>query len=467
MKLKLRTKLSVSYLLIGLLCILAISIFSNIFLEKSFIKYVIKNQDVKNKALVEQIASQFDESGQWDYLSIESLGITALEQGIILRVEDENGAEIWDATVHNSGMCEAMIEHMAASMMENVPDWQGEYVENNYEVSKAGGRVGNVVIGFYGPYYYTESDGAFIKTLNRLLLVVSLMAIVLSLVIGAIMARRISQPLSKVMETAGRISKGNFEARSVEHSTTIEIHALIQSINELAETLENQEKLRQRLTSDVAHELRTPLATLQSHMEAMIDGIWVADAARLTSCHDEIVRISSLVGDLEKLAKFEREMSTGERNPVDFKQLVINQVKNFETDFYKKSIIIALEIPDNDQISYEIMADKNQMNQVVVNILSNAYKYTCENSEIIVRLAATTSDIVFEVQDFGIGIAETDLPFIFERFYRAEQSRNRMSGGAGIGLTITQAIVKAHGGTIDVVSELGKGSTFKVRVPKG
>lgn len=462
MKLKLRTKLSVSYLLIGLLCILIITVFSNVFLEKSFINYVIKNQAMKNESIVEQLQSQIDSEGMFDLDAIETIGITALEQGIIMRVEAVDGKIIWDAKVHNSGLCEEMIAHMSMSMMQKVPNWQGEVVEADYPLIQNGQKMGRVTIEFYGPYYFTDSDVAFMKTLNRLLFAVSGIAIVMALTVGTLMARRISKPLLIVMETAKNISNGNYDARSKSHSTTVEIDALTASINELAETLENQEKLRQRLTSDVAHELRTPLATLQSHMEAMIDGIWVADASRLMSCHEEIVRMTRLVGDLEKLARAENEAFRGERNPVQLKQLIENQIKNFESDYYKKHILIEFECMAEETI----MADKNQLNQVIVNLMSNALKYSPEHSRLIIRLNATPTDVILEFQDFGYGISETDLPFIFERFYRADQSRNRTTGGAGIGLTISKAIIKGHGGDITVSSTPEKGSHFKIVLPK-
>jgi len=112
------------------------------------------------------------------------------------------------------------------------------------------------------------------------------------------------------------------------------------------------------------------------------------------------------------------------------------------------------------------MGDKNQLNQVIVNLMSNALKYSPEYSKLIISLSATSTESIIVFQDFGYGIAEIDLPFIFERFYRADQSRNRTTGGAGIGLTISQAIVKGHGGKIKVSSTIGKGSTFKIVLPK-
>lgn len=451
-----------SYLLIGLLCILIISVLSNIFLEKSFINYVIKNQTLKNETIVEQLQSQIDREGVFNSDAIETIGITALEQGVIIRIVSMNGATIWDAKVHNNGLCEEMITHMSTSMMQKVPNWKGALIVTDYPLLQYGKTMGKVVIEFYGPYYFTDSDVAFMETLNLLLLAVSGIAIVMALSVGTLMARRISKPLSIVMETAREITNGNYEARTKLNTTTVEIDALTESINDLAETLENQEKLRQRLTSDVSHELRTPLATLQSHMEAMIDGIWDADISRLKSCHEEIVRMTQLVGALEKLAIIENDANKFERVPVGIRQLIENQIKNFESDFYKKNSQIEFECLADETI----LADKNQLNQVVVNLMSNALKYSPENSRLIIRYYVTYEEVFLEFQDYGYGIAEADLPNIFERFYRADQSRNRTTGGVGIGLTISKAIINRHGGKIMVSSTLGEGSLFKIVLPK-
>jgi two-component system sensor histidine kinase BaeS len=223
-----------------------------------------------------------------------------------------------------------------------------------------------------------------------------------------------------------------------------------------------QELLRKRLTSDVAHELRTPVATLQSHMEAMIDGIWEPDVERLRSCQEEIVRIGKMVGDLEKLARYESENATLEREHFDLSELVKRQLQNFENEFLSKNI--TADFKGSEEI---VFADRDKISQVVVNLLSNALKYTQPGGR--VRVAVKGSEDVAElvVKDNGRGIPEEDLPYIFERFYRADKSRNRMTGGSGIGLTITRTIVEAHGGSIEVHSIIDIGTEFIVTLPKG
>jgi signal transduction histidine kinase len=279
--------------------------------------------------------------------------------------------------------------------------------------------------------------------------------------LGNLMAKRLSSPISSVIGAAQSISKGLFSKKIAGKSNTREINQLTQTINDLAETMGKQELLRKRLTSDVAHELRTPVATLQSHMEAMIDGIWEPDVERLRSCQEEIVRIGKMVGDLEKLARYESENATLEREYFNLSELVKRQLQNFENEFLIKNI--TADFKGSEEV---IFADRDKISQVVVNLLSNALKYTQSGGRVQVVVKGSEDIAELVVKDNGRGIPEEDLPYIFERFYRADKSRNRMTGGSGIGLTITRTIVEAHGGSIEVHSIIDTGTEFIVTLPK-
>lgn len=461
MKYSLRTKLSLSYVSVALICVFLISIITNIFLEKHFRDYVINNQERKNNEFTSLISQQYRQDGSWNVEMIEDIGVNALEQGLIIKLTDLAGKVVWDATEHNNGMCREMIDHMAHNMLSRYPGWEGGYVENEFPVNHMLGKVGTVQIGYYGPYFFDDNDLAFINTLNNLLLIVGLFSLLLSLVIGAVMAKRLAKPISSVIQTAQMIAGGYFGDRSKVVSSTREISMLTETVNNLAETLEKQETLRKRLTADVAHELRTPLATLQSHMEAMIDGIWKPDAERLKSCHEEILRIKRLVGDLEKLAQYEGENLVLNKESFDISELVQHLVRNFESDFLKKGI--RLDFEAGKEI---IQGDRDKISQVIINLLSNALKYTPEGGKISVIVREEEDKAVVTIGDTGFGIPPEDLPHIFERFYRADKSRNRLTGGAGIGLTIAKAIVEAHKGRIEVESRLDQGTEFTVFFPK-
>lgn len=461
MKYSLRSKLSVSYVLVALVCVSLLSIFTNIFLDKQFREYVKQNQETKNKEIIKLVSQQYKVKEKWESTAIESVGINALENGLIIKVKDLSGKMIWDATLHNSGMCNQMLAHYAQNMSSHYPNWHGGYVENKFPVYNNMKEVGSIDIGYYGPYYFNDNDLAFINTLNKLLIGVGIFSLMFALALGVFMAKRISTPISKAVSAAQMIAKGYFGDRVSEKSNTKEINHLTTTVNDLAETLEKQELLRKRMSQDVAHELRTPLATLQSHMEAMIDGIWKPDNERLKSCHEEILRINRMVGDLEKLSKYESENLILDKTNFEIVELTTRIINNFESDFIKKGLTIGL-FGEKEKV----FADKDKMSQVLINLISNAIKYTPEGGSVEVNIKGAEDITEISIKDTGKGIPEEDLHFIFERFYRADKSRNRLTGGSGIGLTIAKAIVDAHKGKIIVQSKLDVGTEFIVSLPK-
>ncbi len=461
MKSSLRTKLTVTYVSIALLCVGLISILSNVLMENQFRQYIIQNQETKNENLVQSIASQYKDDGSWHSDVIQGLGINALEQGMIVKVMNHKNNTVWDAQCYNNGMCQRMIFHMSENMYSRYPNWKGEYVEKSYPIFIEGKQVGTAQIGYFGPYYFTDTDLAFINTLNMVLIGVGIISLIISFILGSVMSKRISNPIVRVINTAKMIADGYYDARCIEKSGTIEINQLTQAINNLADSLGKQENLRKRLTADVAHELRTPLATLQSHLEAMIDGIWEADTKRLDSCHEETMRLGRMVGDLEKLARYENESLILDKTEFDLSDIIRNCILNFENDFKNKNIDIHFE--GEGQI---IFADKDKISQVVINIMTNALKYTQPGGNVEILLSGSKEVAELIIKDNGIGISDEDIKYIFERFYRADKSRTRATGGSGIGLTIAKARVDAHRGTIEVSSKINQGTEFMIKLPK-
>lgn len=457
----LRTKLSLSYIFITLLMIGLLSFLVNFLLEKQFNNYILRQQEARNEQIVKLLDQQY-KNRSWDVKAVENIGINALEQGMIIKVNDPSGSIIWDATVHNQGLCQQMIDHMAQNMQSHYPDFKGRYTEKTYSLKQVENQIGTVSIGYYGPFYFNDNDLAFLNALNRMLFGVAFAALLIAFILGTVMAGRISGPILQTIGAARRIADGNYTDRMTANAGTVEINLLIDTINSLADTLDRQENLRKRLSADVAHELRTPLATLQSHLEAMLDGIWEADQARLKSCHEEVLRINKLVGDLEKLAKYEGEGLKLEKSEFDLSSLVQSILLNFEMEAYKKNIQMDLKA---GQI--QIYADRDKISQLLINLLDNAIKYTLTGGLIQIGIETDRENVKISVQDNGKGISPEDLPYVFERFYRADQSRTRLSGGSGIGLAIAKAIAEAHGGSIRVDSMLHEGTTFTVTLPVG
>lgn len=460
-KYRLRTRLSISYAAIALVLVALISLLSNVFLEKVFQDYIINQQEAKNQDIVNMIKQQYNASdNSWRKPVVENIGINALEQGMIVKVSDRQGNTVWDAATHNSGLCTRMIAHMSQNMSSRYPRFQGGYKVNNYTLKQGSLLLGTVEIGYYGPFYYNDNDLAFINALNKILGMVAIFSLLLAFILGAINARRLSAPISQAVEAARDISHGNYNNRIKDISNTIEIDELTSTVNELAEGLDQQEKLRRRLTADVAHELRTPLATLQSHVEAMIDGIWKPDRSRLKSCHEEIMRINRMVGDLENLARYESEALVLNKETFDLSELAQHIMKSYEAKFVSKDISLIFK----GEIS-PVYADRDKISQVIFNLLSNALKYTAAGGIVEIIVDHKENAGILKVKDTGIGISSEDLDHIFERFYRVDKSRSRESGGSGIGLSIIKAIIVAHGGKASVSSVVNEGTEFTVTLP--
>ena len=229
----------------------------------------------------------------------------------------------------------------------------------------------------------------------------------------------------------------------------------------MAESLEEQEALRKRLTSDVTHELRTPVANLSSYIEMMLDKVLEPTQERLQSCYDELQRLSGLISDLERLRQVENDNLVLNKSDVDLRALSQAVMGNFESQLREKHLIG--QVTGDAAI---VSIDRSRMQQVITNLVSNAIKYSNDGGTVRVVIENAEDSAMIRVQDDGIGISQADLKRIFERFYRADKSRNRKTGGAGIGLTIVKTIVQAHKGTISARSEEGKGSCFTVVLPK-
>ena len=450
-----------SYMLVALICVVLISILANFFLAKQFQNYVIQVHEQTVQGIISSVKGQYNAKIGWNKDVVQNIGATALEGGFMFTLKDFTGKTIWDAATYNNGMCQQMLGHMSENMTKIYPNWKGKYEEDSYPIVINSQNVGTAIIGNYGPLYYSDSELIFISTLNKIFIGAGIISLLLALIVGVLMAEGLSRPILHVIATAGKISKGDYSTRSTVKSNVEEIKNLTNTINNLAETLQSQEILRKRLTSDISHELRTPLATLQSYMEAILDGIWEPTTEKINSCHEEIMRLSRLVGDLEKLSKYEGENLILIKSEFNFTKLIKNVILNFENDYLTKGINISFESSD-----VMICADKDKVSQIVINLVSNALKYTNQDGSVVIEVNQKDASVELIVKDNGMGVPVKDLPYIFQRFYRADKSRNRHTGGAGIGLTITKSLVEAHKGKIVVKSELNKGTTFKIILPR-
>ncbi len=239
-----------------------------------------------------------------------------------------------------------------------------------------------------------------------------------------------------------------------------EVNELTKSIDMLAEELNKQELLRKQLTTDIAHELRTPVTNIQGHLDAIIDGIWDPTPERLTSIREEVQRLGKLIGSIKNLSTFDSSLSQLNKTKTNLSDFIKNITYTYESKALEKNIKIEYEL--NEVFAY---VDKEKFSQVIVNILVNAIKYTNYGGNILIKVENYDDSIDIVIKDNGIGIPKEELHYIFERFYRVDKSRSKDTGGIGVGLAISKAIVSEHGGNILVYSELGKGSEFIIKLP--
>jgi signal transduction histidine kinase len=225
--------------------------------------------------------------------------------------------------------------------------------------------------------------------------------------------------------------------------------------------LKEADRAKDQFLAVLSHELRTPLTSVATHLEAMMMGIWEPTQERLNSCHEEILRLTSLVKDLENLTKVESDVFHLDKTEVELKELVEAVLDTFQGEMQAKHL--TYQVTGEKSV---VLADRDRIKQVVLNLLSNAVKYTPEGGSITVQVMDNSAESTILVSDTGIGIPDKDIDHIFERFYRTEKSRSRQTGGAGIGLTIVKSIMEAHNGTVEVFNKEGEGSTFIIRLPK-
>jgi signal transduction histidine kinase len=347
----------------------------------------------------------------------------------------------------------------------------GEFEPPGVAIPIAAGqaRFGTVVISPQGPppppgeiAAEEASVSALSSSVNRYLLWGGLLAVAVAALVTFFLSRRILRPVESLAHAARGLSRGDFSQR-VDVRSKDEFGELARTFNSMAEDLERTEQLRRNLVADVAHELRTPLSNIQGHLEAIRDGLLPPEPATFDSIYEEVLLLARLVEDLQELTLAEAGQLTLVRQSADVAEIVRRALAAAQPPAEAKGLTIEAKLPEGQAIA-EVAPER--IGQVLRNLLSNAITHTSGAGHITVDLKDDGDALHIGVADTGDGIPPEDLPYVFERFYRADPSRVRATGGAGLGLTIARRLVEAHGGIIGVESEVGKGSRFTFTLPK-
>ena len=456
------SKLIISFTLIMIATILSIKLFVNTIFKDSFEKYVDDSNKVEVNHLIEFDLKNLYINESWNTEFIENLGIEAIRKGIAIEIYDKNDNKVWSVFEDEKVLSDKTLNDISKNMKSIEKQWDNYFEELKVDINDDEGNilVGYAYIGHYASTYYMENDVEFFNAINRIIIIIGVISISSIIMISIIISRSIAKPISKVSKMTKYIGEGNYKNKLNYKSNIMEIDYLINSINKLSNELNDQENLRKQLTGDIAHELRTPLTSIKGHLDAIIVGIWEPTNERLNSINEEVKRITNLVDELRKLAKFDSGKDNLNKEIVNLKNYIKSIAYNYEGKALEKNIVIKYQLEN-----IEALIDKEKFAQVIINILSNAIKYNNGNNEIYIKVFKKNNSINISIKDSGIGIPKSEYKNIFERFYRLDKSRGANEKGAGVGLTIAKSIVNAHGGEIEVYSEINKGSEFIISLP--
>jgi signal transduction histidine kinase len=290
----------------------------------------------------------------------------------------------------------------------------------------------------------TSSHQMFLSAVHRYLVWASLGALVLAVGFSFFLMRRTLHPLTQMTEITSKIASGDYSA-SVPVKSQDEVGQLALAFNRMAESLQKIEQLRKTMMIDVAHELRTPLTNIKGYLEALTDGVVSPSEETFKLLQEETFRLVQLVEDILRLAKADAAKASLRKVKVNIVDLISQMLDSFRSQFEEKELRVVTNFGDSEK---NFWADPHHLSQVLQNLVQNSWQYTPSGGAVTVSTELKPQLIKVVFTNTGGEIADEDLPFIFERFYRGEKSRSREHGGAGIGLAIVKELVEAHGGSV-------------------
>ena len=323
-------------------------------------------------------------------------------------------------------------------------------------VRVGGRRVGTVLLEAPRAQLQAE-ERDLTRRVTALALLAGTLAVAAALLAVPFLAATVVRPLRRLHEAIGRLREGV----RVPEDGPREIADVARRFNALSEGLEQEEAARRSMAADVAHELRTPLSGLLLRIEAAQDGVLADPRRNLEAMSQEARRLGSLIEDVEALAESERPGLLLERTRVDLSDLARDRVAAHAAAFATEGV----ELREHLGAAAAVDGDAGRLGQVLDNLLTNALRYTDRGGAVTVAVAATDGSVTLDVTDTGIGIAPADLPHVFDRFWRADRSRSRATGGSGVGLAVVERLVAAHDGRVTLESEVGRGTSVHVRLP--
>lgn len=288
---------------------------------------------------------------------------------------------------------------------------------------------------------------------------------IVALVAGAVLSRGLTRPIRALTDATQKMAYGGLGTQVEVSKRRDEIGRLAHAFNKMSHDVAESARKREQMTADIAHDLRTPVTILRGYMEGVREGTVAYSAETLDIMLEEVAHLEHLIDDLRTLSLADAGQLRLDKQSIHPRSLLERTGLAYIMQAERKGLVLRIEA---DESLHKITVDVERMTQVLNNLVANAVRYT-DKGEIVLGASATVEGTVLTVRDTGRGIAADALPHVFNRFYRADQSRNRTSGGSGLGLAIVRAIVRAHDGTISVKSamgELNSGTQFTIVLPR-
>lgn len=455
MRLSLATKFLGAFVIVVIVAMMTVSFLANLSAEREVRGFMFRGSMTDAQGVATELAAFYQGRGSWD--GVEALLRRARQLGGMgqhnvgpmmammrpdLTLTDSLGHVVHSTTADSGLLPDSLLKQATPIMVDD-------------------GVVGYVIVRAGTRLPGTQD---LVLAVNRATWLAALVAGGAALILGGVLIVGLLRPVRALTAAARDLASGNLQRR-VPITSRDELGDLSNAFNHMAEALERAERLRREMTADVAHELRNPLAVMQARVEAILDGVYASTPENLQAVLEQTRLLKRLVDDLSTLALADAGRLHVERKPTDVGELVRQVAEGYRLQADQAGIRLGMSVSLEGVA--EARLDAARVEQILGNLVSNAIRHTPSGGDILVRVEqrSGTDRLVLEVLDSGEGIPPDSLPYVFERFYRADRGRGRHQGGTGLGLAIARKLAEAHGGTLEAANRPEGGARFTLSLP--
>ncbi len=470
MRIGITYRLFFSFLGATCLAILSLFLIMRWSVNREFYRYLGTIDQTRLEQLTADLGRKYEEHGSWNFLEHEPPrwdvgGLVTPHERDADRPQVEEGT----GSAHRPHHATPRMHRRGAGRLvvldENRTPVLGSYPPDddvNFRPVVVHGRTVGYA-GLLSPKHFLHPIQVRFLREQRMALSLAAAGIVLVVMIISLpLARGLVRPIKAMAAATHEIASGRYSTR-IPVASSDELGRLARDFNDMAMTLEKQEKERRQWVADISHELRTPLAVLRGEIEALLDGVRTITPERVRSLHAEVLRLNRLVEDLYLLSLSDIGALTYRKENIDVASVLTKSLETYRAEFGRKGISLRADI--SKAADSTIFADEERLTQLFANLFENSLRYTDHGGELVVRLTPEKDRVAVEFEDSKPGVPDEDLDRLFERLYRVEGSRNRTTGGAGLGLAISRNIVEAHGGTVSAHHSPLGGVLIRVTLP--